>query len=106
MSSKVIGVIALAVAAALILAALWMCAPSGGEGEDTSPTAPATDSIYRVIGEWEGHVAVFLPQTETPETVYDTLLVTLPDEAREQLQAGVEVTNYEMLKRRLEDYLS
>lgn len=76
---------------------------------ERSYPAPATEDepvVYRVIGEWEGKVAVFLPQTHIPETVYDTSVLTLPAEEQERLRNGIAVTSREMLKKRLEDYLS
>ena len=73
-----------------------------------TPTVPPTAAgeAYRVVGVWEGYVAVFLPESETPETVYDTPLAVLPEEERERLTAGVTAADSASLSRLLEDYLS
>jgi len=61
--------------------------------------------VYRIIGAWEGRVAVFLPQHSEPEQVYDTPLAVLPVEEQRRLEAGVAVENAVVLRERLEDYL-
>ncbi len=72
---------------------------------DTVPPS-VSDAPYRVVGEWEGQVAVFLPDANIPETVYDTPVSALPAKERERLASGVAVTDEAALFRLLEDYLS
>lgn len=64
------------------------------------------ETAYRVVGEWDGQVAVFLPHSTVPERVYDTVLVSLPEEEQRRLKNGIEVENDEALRQLLEDYLS
>lgn len=72
------------------------------EPQNEDPTGRA----YRIIGVWEDHVAVYLPQTDTPERVYEARVSTLPTEEQQKLREGVAVSDSEALAKRLEDYLS
>lgn len=72
---------------------------------DTSPEEPP-GRAYRIIGVWEGHVAVYLPQTDMPERVYDTAVNALPEAEQQKLREGIAVFDSETLAKRLEDYLS
>ncbi len=69
------------------------------------PTA-VTATPYRIIGEWQGRVAVFSAGEETPEQVYDTAVSSLPKSEQERLKKGVEATDASTLKLLLENYLS
>ena len=71
-----------------------------------TPTDTAREQPYRIIGIWEGRVAVYRPQTDTPETVYDTAVSSLPAEEQQKLREGVAVTDSATLAQRLEDYIS
>ena len=94
-----------------ILAAITVVAASAvwwyraQNGIETVPPE-AAQAPYRVVSEWEGKVAVFLPDADAPETVFDTPTAVLPAEERERLQAGVAVADAAALRRLLEDYLS
>lgn len=107
MSSK--GILTLALAAAGTVAA---CAAVIGTTLTADPsttldtTTVTTAAVYRTIGEWEGQVAVFAPYSDTPETVYDAVLSSLPAEEQEKLRRGIDVASSTELKQRLEDYLS
>lgn len=70
-----------------------------------SPHAETTHATpYRVLREWNGKLAVFLPESSTPETVYEVWVSTLPEEEQARLHAGVEVAGNEELLSLLEDY--
>ena len=72
-----------------------------------SPQAAATTAAaaeYRVLGVWEGKLAVFLPQEDTPERVYDVWVSTLPAEEQSRLRAGIAVRSKAELSALLEDY--
>ena len=99
---------ALAAAALVVLAAaVVLTVPVLPEmPEPLQQEARGVEEVYRVVGAWEGHVAVFLPDSELPESVYDTLLSGLPEEDRTRLQSGIAVPDSTSLKRLLEDYLS
>lgn len=65
----------------------------------------AIDCQY-YLREYQGKLAVFLPDQQTPEIVFDVYLSTLPAYDRGQLQLGVPVRDYEELVKRIEDYIS
>ena len=103
MTKRGMWITALAATAVVLSVAVWWWMDS--RRQTPSPASP-TPSVFRVIGEWEGQVAVFLPESDTPEHVYDTPVASLPAEERERLTAGVAVEDEEHLRRFLEDYLS
>ncbi len=87
--------------------ALMLTAATLGALLVATPLPPQeAPSVYRVIGEWEGRVAVFLPQASSPEQVYDTWVSSLPDEDQRRLREGVTVGDTAELAARLEDYTS
>ncbi|MBQ3093839.1 MAG: hypothetical protein IJC52_01590 [Clostridia bacterium] len=100
------GMITAIVAAILVVAA----AVSGMSAPEQEPPRVARDvpattaAVYAVIGEWEGKVAVYFVDGETPKTVYDTAVRTLPDTEQEKLKNGIPVFSAKELALRLEDY--
>lgn len=72
------------------------------EPSDEDPVGRA----YRIIGVWEDHVAVYLPQTDMPERVYEARVSALPAEEQQKLREGIAVYTGEALAKQLEDYLS
>jgi len=92
---------AVAVCVALVAAFSWQGTVTAPEIHQQTELLP-----YRVVKAYHGRVAVFLPQSATPETVYDTALTSLPVEVQEALKKGVEVTNTSTLKELLDDILS
>ncbi len=92
---------AVAICAALGLSVSW-------QGTATEPDITEQRELlpYRVVRAYHGRVAVFLPQSATPETVYDTALTSLPVDVQEALKKGVEVPNTSTLKEFLDDVLS
>ena len=71
---------------------------------ETAQVLPS-ESPYRIIGVWQGRVAVFLPDVSEPELVYDTPIAVLPTEEQEQLTDGIPVETAALLQERLEDYV-
>ncbi len=65
----------------------------------------APDAQY-YLREYQGKLAVFLPEKSVPEKVFDVYLSTLPPYDRGQLQMGVPVADFEELVQRIEDYIS
>ncbi len=59
---------------------------------------------YRVVGEYEGKLAIFLPGAETPETVYEVRIAGLPKDEQERLKAGIEAADEVALASLIEDY--
>ncbi len=58
-----------------------------------------------VIGNWQGQVAVFEGGQDYPMLVYDTYINALPEEARQQVLAGIPVEDATRLSLLLEDYI-
>lgn len=70
------------------------------------PASEAPPAVYRVVGVWDGQVAVFLPSASTPEQVYDAWVAALPEDDRRRLEAGIDVYSAAELQARVEDYTS
>ncbi len=94
-----------ALAAAVLTMATAVILWSGGVNHTPLPRETPQQATYRVIGAWEGRVAVFCPDSAQPECVFDTPLAVLPIEEQRRLQAGVRVENATALYERLEDYI-
>lgn len=58
------------------------------------------------LREYDGKIAVFLPDKNVPETVFEVYTSTLPSYDRGQLQLGIPIQSYEELVKRIEDYIS
>lgn len=94
------------VAAILVVAAAvsGLSAPETEPPQLTRDAAPTEAAIYAVIGEWEGKVAVYFVDGETPKTVYDTAVRTLPEAEQTKLKNGIPVFSAKELAVLLEDY--
>ncbi|MBE6763968.1 MAG: hypothetical protein E7553_06435 [Ruminococcaceae bacterium] len=73
--------------------------------EDTPPVEEPPGRAYRIIGVWQDRVAVFEPQTDTPERVYEARVSALPDEEQQKLREGIAVYDGKALAQTLEDYI-
>ena len=73
--------------------------------ERTADPEQTADCQY-YLRDYQGKLAVFLPDKHTPESVFDVYLSTRPAYDRGQLQLGVPVQDYEELVKRIEDYIS
>lgn len=79
-----------------------------------SVSSPATEAIEGIpvnavqyyLREHNGKLAVFAPDSDVPELVFDVYLSTLPAYDRGQLQMGIPIYSYEELVQRIEDYIS
>ncbi len=103
MTAVAAAVVVLFLAAALSLAVDRL--PDSGE-EQRQSTTDETEGAYRIVRNFQGHVAVFSPNEEEPEQVYDMMVALLPAPERERLEEGIPVADSRALKRLLEDYLS
>lgn len=65
-----------------------------------------TPEYQYLLKEYNGKLAVYFSNSQTPETVFDLYLSTLPEYDRGQLRLGVPVKDYEELVKRIEDYIS
>ncbi len=97
----------------LLIAVCSLCAAAlligilCGETANIQPEEPSDAPLgrpYRIIGVWEGRLAVYLPQTDMPEIVYDTPIASLPEEEQQKLREGIAVADSEALAKCLEDY--
>ncbi len=73
---------------------------------DSKSAQPPKPDYQYLLKDYNGKLAVYLPNKKTPETVFDFYLSALPSYDRGQLQMGVPVESYEELVKRIEDYIS
>lgn len=72
-------------------------------GEEVSVTTRAP-APYATVGQWEGKLAVFAPEGDTPEAVYDVFIASLPPSEQEALCHGIPVHSETELQGLLQDY--
>ena len=104
MPSRWIWILAIALAVTVLLLGA-VVSESVRVGEDPSAQEPI-GRAYRIIGVWEDHVAVYVPQTDLPERVYEARVSALPAEEQQKLREGIAVYDSEALAKALEDYVS
>ena len=90
--------------AAAVLTVSFLLVYWSARQRETAEIVPS-ESAYRIIGVWQGRVAVFLPDASQPERVYDTPITVLPTEEQERLTNGIGVESAALLQERLEDYV-
>ena len=73
-------------------------------GRITGLSAPP--AARRLLGIWEGNLALFTEGRESPDEVYDVYVQTLPKEEQDRLRQGIAVGSEEELAGWLEDYTS
>ena len=61
---------------------------------------------YYIVSEYNGQIAVFIPNNKTPVKVYDAYISTLPQKDQELLKEGVRAENVNELQLIIEDYTS
>ena len=74
---------------------------SSVSAEESAPPA-----ARRLLGIWEGKLALFTEGRESPDEVYDVYVQTLPKEEQDRLRQGIAVGSEEELAGWLEDYTS
>ncbi|MBR5540293.1 MAG: hypothetical protein IKU56_02825 [Clostridia bacterium] len=104
MPSRWIWILAIALAVTVLLLGAVVSESARIEEEDTS--REPLGRAYRIIGVWEDRVAVYVPQTDLPERVYEARVSALPAEEQQKLREGIAVYNSEALAKALEDYVS
>lgn len=101
--------------AVLIGGAMWASAllPLGNKestqaqrGATPSTTATTVAQYPRFLKEWNGQVALFLPDDSEPQTVYEVNVLALPEEEQQLLNDGIVVESEEELAAILENYTS
>ena len=103
MPSRWIWILAIALAVTVLLLGAVLT-ESTRVTEETTPREPL-GKVYRIIGVYEDHVAVYVPQTDLPERVYEARVSVLPEEEQQKLREGIAVYNSEALAKALEDYV-
>ena len=73
--------------------------------EDKTSAEEPPGQAYRIIGVWEDHIAVYRPQSDTPERVYEARVSALPTEEQQKLREGITVYDGKALAQTLEDYI-
>ena len=104
MPSRWIWILGIALAVAVLLLGA-VVSESARIGEETAPQEPLGEA-YRIIGVYEDRVAVYVPQTDLPECVYEARVSPLPAREQQKLREGIAVYDSEALAKTLEDYLS
>lgn len=79
--------------------------PVPGESAEFIPTGEPYSFQY-ILKDYEGKLAVYLPDASEPEKIFNVYLSTLPPFDRGQLQQGVKIKDYAELVQRIEDYIS
>lgn len=72
-----------------------------------SPERREEEEAVFVVGQWDGHLAVFENGDDTPSRLYEDIwIVSFPPQEQERLKAGIRVTSQAELHGVLEDYTS
>ncbi len=67
---------------------------------------PLPAPIVYTIKDYQGRIAVFAGESESPEYVFDAYTRHLPEYDREQILAGIRVEGKEAMMQLVEDYIS
>ena len=74
--------------------------------EETEVPSPEEEPEKIVLGVFEGKLAIFAGKSPYPNMVYDFFIRDLPEEDRERLSEGIEVSSESELRSLLEDFMS
>lgn len=69
------------------------------------PLQPQSPAGY-LLRDYEGRLAIFREDSDTPEMIFDVYTRLLPPADQEKLTAGISALDYETLTRLIEDYIS
>ena len=94
----------LAVVALLLFAQKQPTAPTDTTHHTTHATPTTRTVPYAVVGEFEGKLAVFRNNTESPSEVLDVYIASLPESEQTALKHGIATHSEIELQRLLEDY--
>lgn len=64
-----------------------------------------TEAAY-LLRDYNGYLAVFIPDKTEPEMIFQVQVRTLPEYDQKALQNGISVSNYKELIERIEDFIS
>ena len=115
-------VLSLAVAIAALLLGLVLAFLSRGstpqpQEEPISPAQPVENPLPDepeepqnpagyLLRDYEGRLAIFREESNTPEMIFDVYTRLLPQADQERLTEGISAPDYETLTRLIEDYIS
>lgn len=63
-------------------------------------------TFTRILGQWEGKLAVFSEDQPVPDEVFDVFIASLPQEEQDKLREGIRINDETELASYLEDYTS
>ena len=69
------------------------------------PEEPQSPAGY-LLRDYEGRLAIFREESNTPEMIFDVYTRLLPQADQERLTEGISAPDYETLTRLIEDYIS
>ena len=69
------------------------------------PEEPQSPEGY-LLRDYEGRLAIFREESNTPEMIFDVYTRLLPQADQERLTEGISAPDYETLTRLIEDYIS
>ena len=102
-------VLSLAVAIAALLLGLVLAFLSRGQPVENplpdEPEEPQSPAGY-LLRDYEGRLAIFREESNTPEMIFDVYTRLLPQADQERLTEGISAPDYETLTRLIEDYIS
>ena len=78
---------------------------AGGAHLPDEPEEPQNPAGY-LLRDYEGRLAIFREESNTPEMIFDVYTRLLPQADQERLTEGISAPDYETLTRLIEDYIS
>ena len=113
-------VLSLAVAIAALLLGLVLAFLSRGSTPQPQPISPSRpvenplpdepeepqNPAGYLLRDYEGRLAIFREESNTPEMIFDVYTRLLPQADQERLTEGISAPDYETLTRLIEDYIS
>jgi len=102
---KIILLAASAAAVICILAAIRFYPRPVSVAPSSDPAASNPPAMY-MLREYDGHIAIFLAEEQSPFEILDILTESLPRSDRDALKSGIPAANEEELHRLIEDYES
>ncbi len=84
--------------------------PANNRPISSALSEPVSESLpgfgRRLLGVWDGKLALFTEGRDNPDEVYDVYIQTLPEEEQARLRQGIVIQSEEELASWLEDYTS
>ncbi len=74
--------------------------------ESSFPEQSEESARKMSLGIFDGKLALYIGESPYPNTVYDFMARTLPEEDQKRLSEGIEISSEEELQSLLEDFMS